>query len=345
MKIIHTADIHLDSPLSQVKDPVKRRYELLQALANLSEYTDNNGCSAIIVAGDLFDDKFTTAQTISSVAQIINDSNAEWYILRGNHGDATPYAKLAKQSQKARFFGEDFTYYNIGNVTICGRELGANDAEQYAKLQLDSSRFNIVVLHGDLDGDGYGLIDRKTLSALPVSYVALGHRHAFAKYKFGRIAACYSGALEPRGFDETAQTGFVELDTETNVIRFVEQSLRSVTTVNVDVTGIASDIELNTKIFQAIQGESPKNYLNAVFSGALTEGVHLELIAREALENRFFALRIEDRTVTPYDVDGLMTEVSLRGEFVKLAMEIQDEQLRSDVLKTGLKALAGEEIL
>ena len=43
MKIIHTADIHLDSPLSQVKDPVKRRYELLQALANLSVFCNYCG--------------------------------------------------------------------------------------------------------------------------------------------------------------------------------------------------------------------------------------------------------------------------------------------------------------
>lgn len=345
MKIIHTADIHLDSPLSQVKDPAKRRYELLQALSNLSEYAGNNGCSAIIVAGDLFDDKFTTTQTVNSVAQIINGGNAEWYILKGNHGDAVPYNKLASSTNKAHFFGNDFTYYDIGNVTVCGRELGINDAEQYSKLRLDPSRYNIVVLHGDIDGGGYGFIDRKTLSALPVSYVALGHRHSFSKYKFGCANACYSGALEPRGFDEPAQTGFIELETETNAIRFVEQSIRRVVTVNVDVTGIASDIELNAKISQALQGVQPQNYLNAVFCGALTIGVHLDLVSRELLENRFFALRLEDRTTTPYDIEELMKEVSLRGEFVKLAMEIRDEKLRFDVIKTGLKALAGEEIL
>ncbi|MCX4286110.1 MAG: metallophosphoesterase, partial [Clostridia bacterium] len=60
MKIIHTADIHLDSPLSGVKDSKRRRFELLTALANMSEYANNYGVQAIIVAGDLFDDKYTS---------------------------------------------------------------------------------------------------------------------------------------------------------------------------------------------------------------------------------------------------------------------------------------------
>ena len=64
MKIIHTADIHLDSPLTHAANRQKRRFELLQALSNLSEYANNNNVSAIIIAGDLFDDQFTTNKTI-----------------------------------------------------------------------------------------------------------------------------------------------------------------------------------------------------------------------------------------------------------------------------------------
>ena len=46
MKIIHTADIHLDSPLSQVGDSAVRRHELLRAVADMAEYADNNGVAA-----------------------------------------------------------------------------------------------------------------------------------------------------------------------------------------------------------------------------------------------------------------------------------------------------------
>ncbi|MBQ2894840.1 MAG: metallophosphoesterase, partial [Clostridia bacterium] len=96
MKLIHTADIHLDSPLTQVNNRQKRRLELLGALSNLSEYANNNGVSAIIVAGDLFDDQFATNNTIQGVADIVANSNATWFVLRGNHGQGAndPYQKL-----------------------------------------------------------------------------------------------------------------------------------------------------------------------------------------------------------------------------------------------------------
>lgn len=341
MKIIHTADIHLDSPLSGVKETGARRHELLMALSNLSEYANNNGVSAIIVAGDLFDDNFTTPQTVQSVADIVKTSSATWFVLRGNHGGSAPYNKL-QQLCPVRFFGDDWTYYNLDNVTICGRELGNDDASYWGKLSLDASRYNIVVLHGDVDDDGYGHVDKRALASSGARYVALGHRHAFAEHRFGSVRACYSGVLEARGFDEVADTGFVEIDTDTDKIRFVPQAIRSVVTKRIDVTNVTSDVALQRVVADAVADVSPRNYLNVVFCGTLTDGLHVELVARQTLKDRFFSLRIKDETRSGVDWQSLVQEISLRGEFVKLAMEVQDEKLRDEILKLGLSALNGE---
>ncbi|MBQ3042576.1 MAG: metallophosphoesterase, partial [Clostridia bacterium] len=144
MKLIHTADIHLDSPLTQVNNRQKRRLELLGALSNLSEYANNNGVSAIIVAGDLFDDQFATNNTIQGVADIVANSNATWFVLRGNHGRGSndPYQKLQQACPQIKFFGNNWQTYTMGDVNICGRELGANDAEMWQQLQLPQSGYN-----------------------------------------------------------------------------------------------------------------------------------------------------------------------------------------------------------
>ncbi|MCM1533436.1 MAG: metallophosphoesterase [Corallococcus sp.] len=341
MKIIHTADIHLDSPLSKIHDSAARRFELLRAVSDMSQYADNNGVSAIIVAGDLFDGETASEQTIESVAEIIRNGKADWFVLRGNHGDVSPYRKL-EQRCNVKMFGSEWTYYNLGNVTICGRELGNNDEEHYRELRLDAQRYNIVVLHGDVDNDGYGLIDGKALAKSNARYVALGHRHSFAELKFGRVKACYSGTLESRGFDEQSPTGFVVIDTDSDSFSFVEQAIRSVSTATVCVDNVTSDIALRNKISDCTAQISKRNYLNVVFTGALKTGVHLELVAKEFLRDKFFALRIEDRTTSDYDLDALSCEVSLRGEFVKLAMQISDERTRDEILKFGLSALDGE---
>ena len=69
MKIIHTADVHLDSPLAGVADGKLRRRELLRALSNVAEYAKNNGVQAVIVAGDLFDENSVSSETVKQTAQ------------------------------------------------------------------------------------------------------------------------------------------------------------------------------------------------------------------------------------------------------------------------------------
>ena len=342
MKIIHTADIHLDSPLSGIRNSAERRLELLTALSNLNEYATNNGVAAIIVAGDLFDEKFTADQTVRSVADVVRNSKATWFVLKGNHGGSAPYDKLRKLCPEINFFEDEWTVYTQGGVTICGRELGRDDPEQWAKLSLDKSAYNVLVLHGDVDDPSYGLIDKKAIAASGANYVALGHRHAFCPHKFGAVKGCYSGVLEARGFDETAETGFVEIDTDTDKIKFVTQAIRRVVTVTVDVAGVTSDVALQNKIREAVAEVNPRNYLNLVLAGAVSEDLHVEMVARELLEGKFFALRIKDTTTLQLDVEKLSQEVSLRGEFVKLASEIEDERLREAVLKLGLSYLSGE---
>lgn len=342
MKIIHTADIHLDSPLCGVADPNGRRHELLSALNELSAYADNCGVRAVIVAGDLFDENNASEQTVRSVADIVSRSKADWFVLRGNHGGSAPYALLKGLCPQIKFFGEDWTYYELGNVTVCGRELGVNDAENWLRLRLDGARYNIVVLHGDVDDPSYGAIDKNVLASCGAKYVALGHRHAFCEYRFGKVRASYCGALESRGFDECAQTGFVEIDTDADKIKFVNQALRTVVTKRIDVTGVQSDLALERTISDAVADASKRNYLNAVFCGELSEGLHLSMVASRVLEGKFFALRIKDETSAKTDIRAVSEEVSLRGEFVKLAMQLSDEQLKKDVLKMGLAVLSGE---
>ena len=331
----------MDSPLSQVKDTVTRRYELLRAVSDMAEYANNNDVAAIIVAGDLFDDEFTTEQTVNSVAEIVSRSKAAWFVLQGNHGSSAPYVKLKQKCPKLNLFADDWTYYNTDNVTICGRELGADDVAQYGKLTLDKTRYNVVVLHGDVDDDCYGLIDKKALAQSNAKYVALGHRHTFAKFNFGTVKACYSGVLEVRGFDEPTKTGFVLIDTEKDEIKFVEQHIRRIEQVQVDVSGISSDIALEAKIADAVAATDKRNYLNVTFIGAFADGLHLNLVADNCLEGKFFALRIDDQTTTAYNLAEIAEEVSLRGEFVKLAQEIPDERTRNDVIKMGLQVLSG----
>ncbi len=344
MKIIHTADLHLDSPLVGVSDSAKRRSELLRALSDMSEFANNSNVEAIIVAGDLFDDEFVSAATVKSVAEIVSDSKAQWYVLRGNHGDATPYKALRSLCPNVHGFGYDWQRYDIGPVTIIGRECNENDISAWQRFSVDPSRYNILVLHGDVDSTAYGVIDKKAIAESYVNYVALGHRHAFAKLKFGHVKGCYSGVLEPRGFDEIAETGFVVIDTDKDEISFHKQHVRQVECISVDVSDMENDVALEKLIQQKVSSANARNYLNLQFVGTLSEDVNLISVAEQLLKGRFFALRLKNETKPKVDYDALQKEVSLRGEFVKLAQKIEDEKLRDEVLSLGLHVLNGGDL-
>ncbi|MBQ8433984.1 MAG: metallophosphoesterase [Clostridia bacterium] len=348
MKIIHTADIHLDSPLTHATNRQKRRLELLQALSNLSEYANNNNVSAIIIAGDLFDDQFTTNKTIIGVADFVSNSSATWFVLRGNHaqgatGSENPYHKLQQICPQVKFFGEMWQTYTLGEVNICGRELGNNDQAHWQMLQLPQTGYNILVLHGDVDDDKYGLIDKNAIANSHANYVALGHRHAFAEHKFGKVVGAYCGVLEPRGFDEISQTGFVLIDTDKRAIRFVPQAIRTVQTVTVDITGIQSEIALQNALLSATSQVGAHNYLNLVLVGSVPAELNVEATI-ECLNGRFFALRVDNKTQTAFDLQKISAEVSLRGEFVRKVLQLPQED-QAEVLKLGLALLSGGDLV
>ena len=345
MKIIHTADIHLDSPLTQANNRPKRRLELLQALSNLSEYANNNDVSAIIIAGDLFDDQFATTTTVQGVADIVASSSATWFVLKGNHaqGITNPNDKLQQICPQIKFFDHSWTTYTMGDVTICGRELGQSDAEMWQQLHLPQDTYNILVLHGDVDDDKYGLIDKNAIAQSGAHYVALGHRHAFAEHKFGKVAGAYSGVLEPRGFDEASQTGFVLIDTSKRELCFVPQAIRTVQTVSVDVTGIQSEIALQNALLNNTSQVGAHNYLNLVLTGSVLPELNVQT-AIECLKGRFFALRVEDKTQTTLDLQQIAQEVSLRGEFVRKVLQLPQEQ-QAEILKLGLALLNGGDLV
>lgn len=74
MKIIHCADIHLDSKMSAnlTKEKAReRKTELLTTFQNMVTYGAEQGVAAIIIAGDLFDTKNVSATARNVVKDLI----------------------------------------------------------------------------------------------------------------------------------------------------------------------------------------------------------------------------------------------------------------------------------
>ena len=128
MKIIHTADLHLDSKLSRYFDSAKasqRRNELLLSFQKMVEYGSTVGVSAIIIAGDLFDVRKISATARDAVySSVVNNPDIEFFYLRGNH-DADTFLnqiteKYGSLPENLKMFSGDWTSYvhTEGDVSV-----------------------------------------------------------------------------------------------------------------------------------------------------------------------------------------------------------------------------------
>ena len=70
MKLIHCADIHLDSPMQThmtARQAATRSAEVLRSFVRMTQYARENGVRAVIIAGDLFDGDRVRERTVDAV--------------------------------------------------------------------------------------------------------------------------------------------------------------------------------------------------------------------------------------------------------------------------------------
>ena len=189
MRIIHCADLHLDSRLQTHLNREKakmRRDELLRNFERLAEYASGNGVEVILISGDLFDTDTVSALAANTVLAVIAaHPRIRFYYLRGNHDTGDCLARLTgsrrmesrgeengtrEQSSRKNtdsrwnppanlfFFSSRWKTYPEGKnglIAISGVELTReNSASAHAALRLDPERFNIVMLHGQTESGG-----------------------------------------------------------------------------------------------------------------------------------------------------------------------------------------------
>ena len=359
MKIIHCADLHLDSKLESNLDSAKakeRRIELLNAFDKMVSFAKNNDVKIIIIAGDLFDTPSSRQTRIKNqTAKIIrNAPQIEFLYLRGNHDKDDFFASSDDKPQNLETFGEKWKTFEYGNITVSGCELPETIPDSlYDELKLDSSKINIVTLHGQItkntEKPDAPLINLKKLSNKNIDYLALGHIH---KYESGSLDTfnnrgiwCYSGCLEGRGFDELGEKGFVLLEIDDQVKhKFVANSIRTIREVSVELDEEMDWTRIDEKIETAIKEIPSEDLVKVILKGEISENTKSEIDIESFLRSKmFYFWKIYDETKVKIDYEKYRNDVSLKGEFVRqVEAENLSDQEKANIIITGLKALDGK---
>lgn len=365
MRIIHCADLHLDSKMSANLDKEsakERKGEILHTFERMVTYASQNQVSAVLIAGDMFDTKNISATTRNIVLHnITGHSEINFYYLKGNHDNDNFLSGLEEIPENLKMFDSRWTTYEEagGKISISGIELSAENAGSvYISLVLEPEKFNIVMLHGqEAQGavkDKAEIINLKALRNRGIDYLALGHVHMYKKEKLdARGTYCYAGCLEGRGFDECGDHGFVVLDIDEDTGKysheFVPFARRKLYTVEVDVTDCRTTAEMAAKAKLNLQhaGCDEEGMVRIVLKGVLDVECEKDITYLQSrFRQSFYYVKIYDETTLKMDAGDYMLDESLKGEFVRQVMgdDSISEEDKKIIIRYGLQAIAGEEV-
>ena len=319
---IHTADIHLDSPLrglnqhadapvDQIRGATRRALDKLVSLA-LEKNVD-----FLLIAGDLYDGDwpdYSTGLFFNKQMSRLNEANIPVYLISGNHDAASKITKSLKPPANVTVLSTKVPETVLIDglpVAIHGQGFATQSVTENLVLEYPSAspkRFNIGMLHTSLTGnpehDPYAPCSINDLTEKGYDYWALGHIHQHAVvHESPHIV--YSGNPQGRHIKETDERGcyFIEVADDLTI----KQLSFEVTDV---VRWKALEIDISS----------------LVDTDALLEQItqHMETALAEA-NGRLLALRITLVGDSPLH-DQLHAELSQwQAECVSMAAQVEDE--------------------
>lgn len=371
IKILHCADLHLDSPLSSldIEKAELRHSDMRAAFTSLTLSAKMNNVDFLLISGDLFDGAFVSRDTVALILrEFASIPDCRIIIAPGNHDPYTRssyYGRGDFPENVYIFDSPELSCFEFPekNTTVYGWAFISEYMESCPLEGFsveDPTRINLLCAHGELDvsSSKYCPIPSKLLAECGFDYAALGHVHTYSEIKKPGVGyAAYSGCLEGRGFDECGEKGAILAVADKDVslqfaAKFVRFSKRCYQTERLDITGAASNADAADRLSALI---NEKRYgsdtaLRVRLCGNVAGDFKLSPKFLSEQFPQLFMLEINDETLPLLDRDKLSCDPTLRGEFYRCleAMLSSDDpetrETAAAALRCGLAALSGEDI-
>lgn len=273
-RFIHTADIHLDSPLRGLSAydtaPAERlRNASRNAFKELVTKAIEEQVSFVVISGDLYDGDWRDYNTgIFFVGQMgrLAKAGIRVYLLHGNHDAESEMTKKLTLPTNVTVFSsrsaqvhiiDDFKVALHGQ-SFASRAVIENLATSYKPKV--SGHYNLGVLHTALEGyaahANYAPCTVEELHGKGYDYWALGHVHEYQQWD-GASTIVFPGNLQGRHVRETGRKGAVCVTVDDSGHSSVERLYLDVLRweiLKVDVTGCANLDDIAHKVGAGLTG-------------------------------------------------------------------------------------------
>jgi DNA repair protein SbcD/Mre11 len=289
IKILHTADLHLDSPLKSLALRDDRLSAQVQtatrtAFQRLMQRAIDESVSAVLIAGDLFDGKERSAKTAAFLVSEFSKLGAagiQVFYIKGNHDAENPIAGAFELPSNVHVFEgrggkvrlNDVNIW-IHGVSFSGKHAPDSLLPKYGPPVQDA--INIGLMHTSLSGasghDPYAPCTVAQLQNHGFDYWALGHIHK-RDVHLSKPWVVMPGIPQGRDIGESGPKSATLLSIDTSGARSGDTSPIQIEEIFVapvvfqksqcDVSGVENDDDLRARFRAHFEAEASETKADA----------------------------------------------------------------------------------
>ena len=362
IKILHAADLHLDSPFEGLPEhkAAQRRRAQRELLSKIVQTAEDEKVALILLAGDLLDSDSTYTETAEEIKKAFGATDIPVFIAPGNHdfyGRRSPYATIDFPENVHVFKSAGLEYVELHEPGV--RVWGAAFTDIYSKPLLEgfsadkkAGVYDLMCIHGEVGkASQYNAVSEDDIKTSGMDYIALGHIHKESGLKkAGGTYYAWPGCPEGRGFDECGEKHVyvVELSDGGCAIKPVSVARSRYMILPVTV----GDDFSPEKLGGLLPDDTTNDIYRIILRGETEKAPDMKALS-DALEDRFFSLQLRDETTLRRDIWESAGADNLKGQFLQrlrvkydAAKTDEERETITQAVRWGLAALCnGEEVV
>jgi DNA repair protein SbcD/Mre11 len=368
IKIIHTADVHLDASYRFLGDRGEaQRRRVRETFAKICRLAVQDDYDALLISGDLFDTNSVSDESARWAASQLADTGIPVLICPGTHdrldGRSVYQRPNLHWPQNVHvFMGEEYSRQPLPDLSLTVYA-APNTSQRSRRSPLHgmsrngSTRWEIAMAHGSViipgkvEDTDYP-IRRDEIEATGLDYVALGHWHSWGDYTTGRVQAVYPGSPERLAFSGgRGSIACVTLNEGSVAVERLDIGVRKMEDAEVSITGVRDDEEIRRRIAEMAD---PELAIRVALTGVCGPGYRPDVSALlNELSEHFFHLQIGNHSHPSLSElsASVFSDHMVIGKFIHDMMQRieeargDDEQVSilEDAMQLGVALLRGRQ--
>ena len=348
IKILHSADWHLDAPLRSLPEEQAQwlRRLQLQLPRRVSQLCRSEGCDLMLLSGDLFDGP-SSPESLEAVKRALADAEVPVFIAPGNHDylwEKSPWLS-GTWPENVYIFQNNTMESQVVEHLNCRVYGGAFTGPESEGLLEDfraegTERYAVAVLHGDpTSADSpYCPVTALQVRESGLDYLALGHIHGADSFTAGATLAAWPGCPLGRGYDETGNKGVLIVTLEDQA----QARFHPISGPRFYDWEVPAGLDPMTALLARLPAQGSRDFFRITLTGE-AEPPDLEALRRSLTQ--FPNLTLRDETRAAMDLWASADEDSLEGAFFRVLRDAREGQEEETVRTLELAAKIARQIL